>query len=213
MLAGHYAAAYALKASRPAVPLWVLFVAVQAVDIVFFMLALSGIETLRVNAGQRGPLAMDLVHIPLTHSLSMTLAYAAALVAIGVLLKRSWHGAVVAAALLSHWCLDLFVHLGDLPLTISGATTVGLGLWRRPVLALLLEIGLLLIAYAALRRSLRPGPARRWADISAALLVAIQLIYVFGPPPATVTQMAFAAEAIYLVAALLAYQVDRRARA
>lgn len=211
MLAGHYAAAYALKASRTTVPLWVLFVAVQAVDIVFFVLAVSGIETLRVNAGQRGPLAMDLVHIPFTHSLSLTLVYAAALVAIGVLMKRTWQGAVVAAALVSHWCLDLFVHLGDLPLTMSGATTVGLGLWRRPILALLLEVGLLLIAYAALRGSLRPGPARRWADISTAVLVIAQLIYVFGPPPATVIQMAIAAEAIYVVMATLAYQIDRRA--
>ena len=212
MLAGHYAAAYALKAARPAVPLWALFVAVQIVDIAFFLLAVSGVETLRVNPGGRGPLAMDLVHIPFTHSLAMNLVYAAVLICAGLLVKRLWAGVVLAAALISHWCLDLFVHAHDLPLTVGAATKVGFGLWEFPIPALLLELAILLLAYAALRRSLRSVPERRWADIGAAVLVVTQLIYVFGPPPATVVQMVVAAEAIYVVMAVLACQVDRRAR-
>ncbi len=210
MLAGHYAAAYALKVSRPSVPLWALFVAVQAVDIAFFVLAAAGVETLRVNPGARGPLAMNLVHIPFTHSLTMTVLYAVALVAAGVVAKRLWAGVVLAAALVSHWSLDLFVHTHDLPLTVSGPTKVGLGLWAYPNLALALEVGLLLVAYAALRRSLSAGTKRRWADLGAAVLVVTQLIYVFGPPPATAVQMAVAAEAIYVVMAVLAYRVDRQ---
>lgn len=212
MLAGHYAAAYALKAARPAVPLWALFVAVQAVDVVFFVLAVTGVENLAVNPGQDGPLAMNLVHIPFTHSLALNLAYAAGIVATGVLAKRPALGMVLAAALLSHWSLDLFVHLRDLPLTIAATTKVGLGLWRYPMAALLLEVGLVVIAYALFRRKLPAGQARRWADIGAALLVVIQLIYVLGPAPATVMQMVLAAEAIYIVMAVLAYQVDRRSR-
>jgi len=210
MLAGHYAAAYALKAARPAVPLWVLFVAVQAVDVVFFVLAISGVEHLAVNSGEDGPLAMNLVHIPFTHSLALNLAYAAGLIAAGLLAKRTVLGMVLAAALLSHWSLDLFVHLRDLPLTIAATTKVGMGLWRYPIPALMLEVGLVVIAYAMLRRGLSPGPARRWADLGAVLLVAIQLAYVLGPAPTTVLQMALAAETIYVVMAVLAYQVDRR---
>jgi len=210
MLAGHYASAYVLKAARPAVPLWALFVAVQAVDVVFFVLAVTGFESLAVNPGEDGPLAMNLVHIPFTHSLALNLAYAAGLVAAGVLVKRAGLGLVLAAALLSHWTLDLFVHLRDLPLTLAATTKVGLGLWRYPLPALLLEVGLIAGAYAVLRRQLSSRAARRWADIGAGLLVAIQLIYVLGPAPATVMQMAVAAEAIYVVMALVAYQVDRR---
>lgn len=212
MLAGHYAAAYALKAARPTVPLWALFVAVQVVDVAFFALALTGVETLAINPGQGGPLAMNLVHIPYTHSLALNLVYAGVLVAAGLLLKRTWTGVILAAALLSHWSLDLFVHTRDLPLTIAATTKVGLGLWHYPIPALLLEISLVVIAYAALRRMLPGGLARRWADIGAGLLVGIQLIYVLGPPPATITQMAVAAEVTYVVMAVLAYQVDRRAR-
>lgn len=209
MLAGHYAAAYALKAARPAVPLWTLFIAVQAVDIVFFVFALAGVETLRVLPGARGPLAMDLVRIPYTHSLALNLVYAAAVVGVAAGVRRTRAGVVVAIALLSHWALDLFVHLHDLPLTWTGTDTVGLGLWRWPLAALSLEIGLVLAAYAVLRRAL-PASSRRQADAGAAVLVAVQLFYVLGPPPASVLQMALAAEAIYLAMAVLAYRVDRR---
>jgi hypothetical protein len=208
MLAGHYAAAYALKAARPAVPLWAYFIAVQAVDIVFFVFALTGLETLRVVPGARGPLAMDLARIPYTHSLALTIVYAAALVAAASWLGHLRAGVALAGALLSHWLLDLLVHLHDLPLTWSGADTVGWGLWRWPLAALSLEIGLVLAAYVVLRRRL-PMSARRPVDASAVALVIVQLFYVLGPPPSTVLQMALAAEAIYAAMAFLAYRVDR----
>jgi hypothetical protein len=209
MLAGHYAAAFALKAARPVVPLWALFVAVQAVDIVFFVFALTGVETLRVVPGERGPLAMDLVRIPYTHSLSLNLAYAA--IVVGIASRRPGRaGMALGAALLSHWVFDFFVHLHDLPLTAAGADRVGLGLWRRPLLALALEIGLVLLAYVTLRRQL-PAPAQRAGDLTAAVLVAMQLFYVFGSSPATVLEMAITAEALYVVMAVLAHRVDRRA--
>ena len=210
MLAGHYAAAFALKAARPVVPLWVLFVAVQAVDVVFFVFALAGVETLRVVPHERGPLAMDLVTIPYTHSLALNLAYAAAVVAFASQRRQRSAGVVLAAALLSHWVFDLFVHVHDLPLTWTGADKVGLGLWRRPLLALALEMGLVLIAYATLRGQL-PAQARRAGDVTAVVLLVVQLFYVLGPPPASVLQMALAAEAIYVVMAVLAHRVDRRA--
>jgi hypothetical protein len=208
MLAGHYAAAFALKAASPVVPLWALFIAVQAVDIVFFVFAVAGVETLRVVPGERGPLAMDLVRIPYTHSLSLNLAYAA--IVVGIASRRPGRaGVVLGAALLSHWVFDLFVHLHDLPLTAAGADRAGLGLWRRPLLALALEIGLVVIAYATLRGQL-PAQARRAGDVSAVVLLVVQLFYVLGPPPASVLQMALAAEAIYVVMAGLALRVDRR---
>ena len=209
MLAGHYAAAFALKAARPVVPLWALFIAVQAVDIVFFVFAVAGVETLRVVPGERGPLAMDLVRIPYTHSLALNLAYAAAVVALGSQRRQRSAGVVLAAALLSHWVFDLVVHIHDLPLTWTGTDTVGLGLWRRPLLALAVEIGLVLLAYVTLRRQL-PAPAQRAGDVTAAVLVAMQLFYVFGSSPATVLEMALTAEAIYVVMAVLAHAVDRR---
>ena len=129
-------------------------------------------------------------------------------VVVAASVRRAQAGVVVAIALLSHWLLDLIVHVHDLPLTWADTGTVGLGLWQRPLVALALEVGLVLVAYGALRRSLAAA-ARRRVDLGAAVLVAIQLFYVLGPPPTAVWQMALAAEAIYLTMALLAYRVDR----
>jgi hypothetical protein len=210
VLAGHYAAAYALRATRPVVPLWALFLAVQAVDIAFFVFAVTGLETLRVRPDARGPLAMDLVHIPYTHSLALNLVYGAAVIGMAALARRTRAGVVLAIALLSHWLLDLIVHMHDLPLTWAGTDTVGWALWERPLAALALEVGLVLVAYGALRRQL-PRPARRPADIAATVLIAIQLFYVLGPPPTAAWQMALAAEAIYVTMIVLAYRVDRAA--
>jgi hypothetical protein len=212
MLAGHYAAAYALKAARPAVPLWALAVMVQAVDIVFFAFVPLGIETLTIDRAVDGPLAMQLMHIPYTHSLLANLGYAAVIVAVSTALRRTSVGIVLAAALLSHWGFDVFVHVPDLPLTLDGQARVGLGLWRLPVVALALELALVVGSFLLLRRVLPPGAPRRWAAGSVALLCIAQVIYVFTPPPATVLQMALVAEAIYVVVAIVVYQVDRRQR-
>lgn len=212
MLAGHYAAAYALKAARPAVPLWALALMVQAVDIAFFVLVLSGVETMSIDRSELGLLGMHLEHIPFTHSLTANLLYSAVVVAIAFMVKRAAAGLVLAAALLSHWCFDLIVHVKDLPLTMAGETRVGLGLWRVPMVALAVELGLVVVSFLALRRSLRPGPARRCLDGSVVLLCVAQLLVVFSPLPATTLRMALAAEAIYVGVAILSYQVDRRLR-
>ena len=44
MFVGHYSASFALKAAKPRVPLWVLFIAVQAVDVGWGTLMLLGVE-------------------------------------------------------------------------------------------------------------------------------------------------------------------------
>ena len=76
MLIGHYGAALGLRSVSSAPPLWVLFLAVQVVDIAFFLLAPLGIEDLEFVPGVTGPLAMYLVSIPYTHSQLLNVAYA-----------------------------------------------------------------------------------------------------------------------------------------
>ena len=44
MFVGHYGPAFAIRAARPEVPLWVLFVAAQLVDIAWALLVLGGVE-------------------------------------------------------------------------------------------------------------------------------------------------------------------------
>ena len=137
MLAGHYAPALFLKQKAPEVPLWALFLAVQAVDIGYMVLALLDIETATID-NERAPRFIVGV-APWTHSLLMTLVYGALCLAIGAAAKRTRLGVVFAFAVMSHWVADVIVHVPDLPLGLSGTPTVGLGLWKIPLLATALE--------------------------------------------------------------------------
>jgi hypothetical protein len=49
MFVGHYGASYAIRAARPAIPIWLLFIAVQLIDVVWAVLVLVGIEKARIR--------------------------------------------------------------------------------------------------------------------------------------------------------------------
>ena len=51
MFVGHYGPSYAIKAAQPAIPLWLLFIAVQLVDVAWSVLILLGIEKLELFQG------------------------------------------------------------------------------------------------------------------------------------------------------------------
>src|SRR6266566_3667004 len=69
MFVGHYGPSYAIKATQPAIPLWLLFIAVQFVDVVWSVLILLGIEKARIVPGITASNPFDLYYMPYTHSL------------------------------------------------------------------------------------------------------------------------------------------------
>ena len=69
MFVGHYGPSFAIKAFRPAIPLWLLFMAVQLVDVVWAVLVLLGIEKVRIVPGITASNPLDLYYMPYTHSL------------------------------------------------------------------------------------------------------------------------------------------------
>ena len=148
--------------------------------------------------------AGDFYHMPYTHSLIGTLAFAA-LWAIGTrVLRGSWSGAWIGAAVVaSHWLLDLLVHSPDLTL-LGGGRRYGFGLWNYPSIAIPLELGL---AFGALAFYAAKTRARGWqgnvsiATLAIALL-ALQAINWLTPQPKTVIDPVPAATPI---TALLAY--------
>lgn len=60
MFVGHYGVSFAAKYLAPAVPLWLLFLAVQWLDVVWAPLVLLGIEKVQSCLGSRLPIAMSL---------------------------------------------------------------------------------------------------------------------------------------------------------
>lgn len=51
MFVGHYGPSFAIKAVRPAIPLWLLFIAVQLVNVAWSVLILLEIEKARIVPG------------------------------------------------------------------------------------------------------------------------------------------------------------------
>jgi hypothetical protein len=181
MFIGHFAPAFVAAARPKAAGLGTLFVAAQLVDIGFAALLIPGIEAMRIVPGITAMNPMDLYHMPFTHSLIGALLWAA-LFGVVVQFATKRRAAAVGAALVavSHWFIDLLVHIPDL--TLFGAPPkIGLGLWNHPLIAMPLEI--LLIGFALLYYALRTrspsGNLRLW--ILAALLALFQAIDWLGP--------------------------------
>src|SRR5258705_13822703 len=152
MLAGHYSAAFLAKAAVPRTPLWLLALAVQLVDVLWAGFVLLGVERMQLDPSlPSNPLVLE--YMPYTHSLLGTLVWAG----LAALATQRWLGSrsvalAVAAAVASHWLLDVLVHRPDL--TLWGAPPkLGLGIWNYPAPALALEPGLLLTAALACLRS------------------------------------------------------------
>ena len=181
MFIGHYAPALVAAARPKAAGLGTLFVAAQLVDIGFAVLLIPGVEAMRVVPGITAMNPMDLHHMPYTHSLLGAAIWAAAFgLPVWAVTRRKAAAIGAALVVISHWFIDLVVHIPDL--TLYGAPPkLGLGLWNYPLIAMPLEIGLIgaaLVYY--LRRTHAPsGNIRLW--ILAGLLLVFQAIDWFGP--------------------------------
>ena len=200
MLARHFAPAFALHRIRPTVPLWLLLLGTQAVDVVFMVDVLLGIESAELRPNDLPRLLVT--NGVWTHSVVMTIVYAVAIVSVGALLGRVRAAIVVAAAVASHWVGDLLVHAPDLPLGLEQSPAMGFALWRWPVLAWGLEVGLVVGLGAWWIQSLT-GPIRKRAIGLIIGLCVLQTLadFVIPLPPDDVALAYSALPSFFLVAA------------
>ena len=216
MFVGHYGPSFAVKAIRPAIPLWLLFIAVQLVDVAWAVLVLLGIEKVRIVPGITASNPFDLYYMPYTHSLVAGLLWAVAAIVVCKPLRgvRNWSAAAwIGAAVFSHWVLDLVVHRPDLAL-YDDTMKVGLGLWNYPAIALSLEA---LLLFAGMMLYLRRTEAinaigRFGPPAFGILMLAIQSYVFFGPPPTSPSAAAITALVSYVVFAAVAQWLDRQRR-
>jgi hypothetical protein len=208
MFIGHYGVALAAKPARKTIPLWLLFIAVQWLDVVWSALVMLGVEKVRIVQGFTEGSPLDLYYMPYTHGLIGAVALSLVLGAAASLFIRDSRAAVIAivgGAVFSHWLLDLVVHVKDLPL-IGDSMKVGFGLWRNVWISFPLELATLLIgavAYAVYD----PAPTRagaRWYWGFVAFMALTQVYAAFGPAPASPTQAAEIALFGYLALAAAA---------
>jgi hypothetical protein len=205
MFVGHYAPAIAAAAHPKAPPAWLLFVAAQFVDYLFFLAVFPGWERAPFDptAPAALPFALD---APLSHSLAGTAGFALLFGAVAALAapagrKAAW-AVLSGLVVLSHWFADWLVHRPDLPL-VPGSEPLGLGLWYQPLIAWPLEIGLLAAATWIFARAVPLRARAAWA--LTAFMVAVQVINRTLLPPATeITETAPGALVAYTVFAVLA---------
>jgi len=209
MFVGHYGVSFPIKRSNPAIPLWVLFVAVQMLDVAWSPLILLGIEKVRIVPGITRSNAFDLYYMPFTHSIAAALLWSlGAAVFYRLVARRSTTGssALVGLAVFSHWALDFIVHRPDLPL-YDNTAKVGLGLWNLPAVAFGLEAFLLFGGFFLCARA---GLVRRtWGAVFSVVMLSIHAYVFFGPPPASPAAAAVTALVAYVVFAGVIYVLER----
>ncbi len=211
MFVGHYGVSFAAKRVDPSIPLWVLFLAVQLLDVLWAPFILVGIEKVRIVPGITASNPLDLYYMPYTHSLLTAVLWSAAALVVYRLLARprplAKAALVVALAVFSHWVLDFVVHRPDLPL-FDNTAKVGLGLWNLPVLAFALEAALL---FGGMWFYFGTASVPRLPmAVFGLVMLAIQAYVFFGPPPSSDKAAAGTALAAYAVFAAIAARLEPR---
>jgi hypothetical protein len=155
---GHLGFALGAYSFRRTIPLWLILIAAQLPDWFDAGYCFVG--------ASRGPAALY------THGLYVVAGAAIILGAIYVLVTRDALGAfILGTVVVSHYGLDLFTGIKP---TWPGGPTIGLLLYHRPVMDILLEIATIFIGWLLYRRTL-PRDARDSNSVYAILVALIAL--------------------------------------
>lgn len=146
---GHLAFGFAAKPLAPKVPIGVLLVATEALDILWVGFSITGVDP-SVNGSS-----------PLSHGLFMSAVWSViAALLIGFIYRDRRSGMIVGLLVFSHWVVDLITHpMGaifggiplppDLPLFFNGSPQVGFGLYNHSfAVAMATDVGMLILGVA-----------------------------------------------------------------
>ena len=209
MVIGHFGFGLGAKKYAPKLSLGLIFLAVQFADLLWPDLILLNIEKVRIQP-EDAKFPLDFIYYPFSHSLLMSIFWAAVFGLIYWLIKKDRVSAtVLGICVLSHWFLDLIVHKPDLPLYPGSSVLLGFGLWNWPWLTALTE-GIIfftgMIFYLQTTRA--RNPAGKWGFwLMIILLIVGHIAGVLSPPPGTVTAIGWGTQALW-VYVLLGFWVD-----
>lgn len=188
MFVGHLALAFASKRLDATPSLGWYVTAVVALDLLWPLFLLLGIEHVRVAVGATAFTPLVFESYPWSHSLLMSALWGALLAGIA-----RWRGLkprtarLLVLLVMSHWLLDFVTHAPDMPLWPGGSPRLGLGLWNSIAGTIAVE-GALWVAgiwlYLGPRRATRwTGPVALWSFV-----VVTTVMWISGPwapPPPT----------------------------
>ena len=209
---GHYAVGFASKKFAPKASLGPLLAAPLALDILWPLLVLAGVEKVRIVPGFSAFNPLDLYYFPWSHSLLMACVWGG-LFGGGyyAITKYRAGGVVIFFGVVSHWVLDWVSHTPDMAIVPGMATKVGLGLWNSVAGTVVVESILFIAAVWLYARTTRARDAvGRWGWW--ALVVVLAVLYVasaIGPPPSSVPAMVTVGLALQAVTVAWAWWADR----
>lgn len=212
MFLGHFALALASRRAAPRLSLGTAFLACQLADLVWPLFVLARLERFAIAPGITAVTPLDFQSYPFSHSLVALGGWAVVAAGSYAALHRRDRAAIamVAVLVLSHWALDFVAHRPDLPLSIGGATRVGLELWASRGATMAVELTLFGAGLVSYARATRPvDRTGQWAFWGLAVFLAIMYFAaVFGPPPPDIMTVVWSAQAVWLIVAW-GYWVDR----
>ena len=211
MFIGHFAAGMAAKKFIPSTSLAILFLAAQFLDLLWPTMLLIGLEQVAINPDASEVTPLSFTHYPFSHSLVFVVGWSILFAAVNQVLTSDkssslWLGVLV----LSHWILDLLMHVPDLPLFPGDSPKVGLGICNSVVLTVLVEgaifVGGIIIYVKTKNMRREKVTSAFWALV--VFLVVVYVMNLAGPPPPSVTAIAWAGQLQWLFV-LWAWWADR----
>ena len=218
MFIGHFALGLALKRADKTLSLGWLFIAVQLPDLIYGFALLTGVEKVNIVAGANPLTSAEYAFFPYSHSLVAVLLWAGlvAIIFLTAALKssqpKSKASLVMATAVLSHFLLDAIVHNPDVDVLGNGVYKVGLGLWNFPVVSYTVEAVLLVAGLWIYLRATKSttSSGKYGLPILTAILLILNAISTFGPPPTGMEYFAVTMLAVYLGTIFAAFWLDRK---
>lgn len=214
MFVGHTAIALGAKAMTPRVSLGWLVAAAFALDLIWPILLVVGIEKVSIVPGATAfnPLVFD--YYPWSHSLLMACVWGLCAAGLARLLGMSnGVAALIAAAVVSHWVLDWVSHVPDLPLWPGQSPLLGLGLWNSVIGTLLVEGALFSVGIVLYVRNTRAvdriGSLGFWAFL--VVCAAMWASSPWSPPPPSADALAWFSFGGWLLVAWAAWSDSHRA--
>nr|WP_315026378.1 metal-dependent hydrolase [uncultured Chryseobacterium sp.] len=212
MFIGHFGLSFAAKKAAPKVSLGMLFIATQFADILWPFMLIFNIEKVAIVPGYTEMNAFDFLYYPYTHSLLMSIVWGILAGSIYGVFKRDRRGAIVVAlCVISHWFLDVIVHVADLPLSPFDQHKFGLGLWNHLILTWSIETIIFLTGVYIYATFTKPknkiGKWGFWTLVT--LLLVFAIVNACSPPPTSITSLFVSFIILIVLIVSLAYWVDK----
>ena len=211
MFIGHFGAGFTGKKFSKTASLGTYFMAAQWIDLIWPILLLLGIEKAEIKPGVTSVTPLDFTYYPFSHSLFGVIVWAVLFGMVYYVIKKNSRTAIILGLLvLSHWFLDLLVHIPDLPIFPGYSLKVGLGIWNNFALTIIME-GLVFAigAYLYFKSTKAKNKIGNYALIG--LIVFLVVMYIsnlVGPPPPSIEAIGIIGNAQWLII-LWAYWIDK----